>query len=530
MTGWRPMLRLAVRDALRSRGRSILVLVMIALPVLAVSTASVVLSTLDVSGAEGIDRRLGDADAAVSFAGRHAVQLPDPNLGVMRRGRVPTEHGPEQIAQVLDRDVSGTLWRTHRIRVRTEAGASDVPASEIDLTAAVTGDLYRVLRGRAPHTTGEVAVSPGLAERGPDLGEQLVVLDRRGREKATLAVVGIVRDPDRRDARTAVALPEAFWKSPPPGGTRWNRGEARWLIDAGGPVTWSDVRELNQVGALVVSRAVLDDPPPESAVPRSDMLGGGVGVDRAVLAVLALVVTMTLLEVVLLAGPAFAVGARRQQRSLALVAAAGGTPRQLRRVVLASAVVLGGLAACLGVSLGVGLAWAIQPVVQHFSGEWLGPFDVGWWQLMGIAGFGLLSAFLAAVVPAWLSARHDVVAVLARRRGDRQPGAGFPVLGAVLLAVGIALAAVSAGRASGGEFWIAAAAVPTVLGMVLLIPVQVALVARAGRWLPLPLRYAMRDAARHRTRTVPAVAAVAATVMGVVALGIGAASDEAQNR
>ena len=43
------------------------------------------------------------------------------------------------------------------------------------------------------------------------------------------------------------------------------------------------------------------------------------------------------------------------------------------------------------------------------------------------------------------------------------------------------------------------------------------------------MRYAVRDAARHRTRTVPAVAAVAATVAGVVALGIAMSSDEAQN-
>ena len=49
-------------------------------------------------------------------------------------------------------------------------------------------------------------------------------------------------------------------------------------------------------------------------------------------AVIVLVVVMALIEVVLLAGPAFAVGARKQQRSLALMSAAGGTPTQSRRV------------------------------------------------------------------------------------------------------------------------------------------------------------------------------------------------------
>ena len=66
--------------------------------------------------------------------------------------------------------------------------------------------------------------------------------------------------------------------------------------------------------------------------------------------------------------------------------------------------------------------------------------------------------------------------------------------------------------------------------MILLVPIVVVGVARLARRLPLAMRYAVRDAARHRTRTVPAVAAVAATVAGVVALGIANSSDEAENR
>jgi putative ABC transport system permease protein len=66
--------------------------------------------------------------------------------------------------------------------------------------------------------------------------------------------------------------------------------------------------------------------------------------------------------------------------------------------------------------------------------------------------------------------------------------------------------------------------------MILLIPLVLAALGRVGGRLPLVLRYAVRDAARHRTRTVPAVAAVAATVAGVVALGVGLTSDEKENR
>ena len=93
--------------------------------------------------------------------------------------------------------------------------------------------------------------------------------------------------------------------------------------------------------------------------------------------------------------------------------------------------------------------------------------------------------------------------------------------------MGVVLAVLGA-RQSSGEMLIAGAAVLTVIGMIFLVPVVVIAVARLGRRFPLPLRYAVRDAARHRTRTVPAVAAVAATVAGVVALSIGNTSDQAQ--
>ena len=123
--------------------------------------------------------------------------------------------------------------------------------------------------------------------------------------------------------------------------------------------------------------------------------------------------------------------------------------------------------------------------------------------------------------------------MLAGRRGDRSPRASTPVLGLVLLGAGIAGSVVRRRhlRDSGnGAYWIGASAVVSVLGMILVVPVVVVAVGAARGRLPLLLRYAARDAARHRTRTVPAVAAVAATVAGVVALGIANASDERAER
>ena len=238
---------------------------------------------------------------------------------------------------------------------------------------------------------------------------------------------------------------------------------------------------------------------------------------------------MALMEIVLLAGPAFAVGARRQSRALALLAANGGTPRQARRVVLGSAVVVGGVGAALGSVLGIVVARLVLPFLQEKQGTWFGPFQVRWTHVAAIAAFGLLSALLAAVVPAWMASRQDVVAVLAGRRGDRAASRRSPFIGIALLGLGV-VGAVMGAKQGSGELVIAGSAVVSVFGMIFLVPVVVVAVARLGRGFPLPLRYAVRDAARHRTRTVPAVAAVAATVAGVVALSIANSSSPGQAR
>ena len=56
LRGWRPALRIARREAVRARGRSVLVLVMIGLPVLAIVALDTLARTSDVSTVEGLSR------------------------------------------------------------------------------------------------------------------------------------------------------------------------------------------------------------------------------------------------------------------------------------------------------------------------------------------------------------------------------------------------------------------------------------------------------------------------------------------
>jgi putative ABC transport system permease protein len=66
------------------------------------------------------------------------------------------------------------------------------------------------------------------------------------------------------------------------------------------------------------------------------------------------------------------------------------------------------------------------------------------------------------------------------------------------------------------------------LGLVAMTPLLVGALGRLGRWLPLSGRLALRDAARNRGRTAPAVAAVLAAVAGTVAVATYIVSDDAR--
>src|SRR4051794_34336417 len=90
MAGWSAAFRIARRDAWRARGRSALVVVLIALPVLVVTAASVFLRTLDVTPAEAPEWWMGSADALLTVAAQGPVeQGVDPNSGPMSMGYDP---------------------------------------------------------------------------------------------------------------------------------------------------------------------------------------------------------------------------------------------------------------------------------------------------------------------------------------------------------------------------------------------------------------------------------------------------------
>src|SRR5206468_12462474 len=104
-----------------------------------------------------------------------------------------------------------------------------------------------------------------------------------------------------------------------------------YLVSSPQPITWPTVQRLNRVGVGVRSRFVVEHPPaglPVADPPTLASRARDVGIATVA-------VGLAVLEVVLLAGATFAVGARRQRRDLALVAAAGGDEGDVRSIVIA---------------------------------------------------------------------------------------------------------------------------------------------------------------------------------------------------
>jgi putative ABC transport system permease protein len=531
VTGWRAALRIARRQARRARGRSALVVAMIALPVAALAFVAVAQDTFKLTPDEQADRLMGKAQAVMTWPDdqpvhQHATELlwgpadlSGPGGGpiqVSGKGSSTASSSVQRLLALLPPGSRAIGEQLGALAVRTATGTGTLATRTLDLADPLARGILRPLSGRAPASASEVALTPAASRRlGAGLGGTVRSADGSG----SYRVVGIVEDPTDLESSTIVLR-----IAPPPDPRQDPRVTERWLVATPNPLTWTQVKQLNTHGVVAVSRYVLAHPP--SAAERYPEFSGSSGTS---LGVPALVGGLALLEVVLLAGPAFAVGARRRRRELALVAAAGGTPAHLRRIVLADGVVLGVLAAATGVGLGIVFAALGRPLIErHIAHVRSGGFQVFPLALAALAGLAVVTGVLAALVPAWIASRQDVVTALAGRRGITRSRRRWVALGAVLAAVGACVAATGALRVEAAL--ILAGLVVVELGLVLCTPAVVGLVARLGRFLPLAPRIALRDTSRNRTAAAPAISAVMAAVIGSLAVGVVLSSEAQRTR
>lgn len=526
---WRVSMRLARRDLGRHPVRAALTALLVAIPVFAATFLALTEHNSSWSPQAQAGQLMGQADALALTTTYRAVRPRDALYGVPQPVRRQGEQGERQALTpqaLTERLPDGTRVAPAPRRGWVELRSGGFATVRVVADDPLSQGLVDLRDGRMPAAADEVVLERFAAD---ELG--LLTADGEPREDVSLPLadgralrlVGTMSH-DRENG--LVLVTGAGFDV----GRDQPRVERSFLVDLPDDVRVDRalVEELAAVGVVLQPRTTLTDP--ERWGMRAD---SGRGVEAVVLGVV--IVLVGFLEVALLVGASFAVTARRQVHDLGLVAANGGTGRDLRRQMLAQGLVLG-VASSLVASAG-GVAaylWGARWLAD-VMGWPLYTREIAWPAVVVIAVLGSGSAIVAALLPARTVSRLTPMQSLAgafpvsthkpreRRRALVVAGSGL-----ALLATGGWLT--SRWFAPGGDQQVLG---PFVSGLGLLVLVVglvwasayvVHLLSGLGGRLPVSGRFAFRAAGRHRGRTAAATTGLMMTVALAVMAGFATTS------
>ncbi|MEJ7585259.1 MAG: FtsX-like permease family protein [Acidimicrobiales bacterium] len=468
--------RLARRELRRRPARTALVLLLVFLPTAVMGAAVTYVRTTERSPAEAVAAEWGRADTN--------AHLPD-------SGR-PTAEELDALRTALPAGSRLLVEQQVRDRVRLGDRRTYVSVSDLALDDPVAEGRFGPLRGRLPATAREAVLSTEAArDMGVEVGETLTP-DRLG---TRLTVVGTV--PERSGHDHIV-----YTRGPLPDGA-----ESYVVVAVDLPTgTSADFLSSSVPGWTLEPVTSYGDQGDKTAAVFWSYVGGGVG-----LIVLGTVITA-----------AFAVGARRQLRSVGLLSSSGASPSTVKWFLVAQGAVAGSVGSIVGVAAGV---LAVRTVPGHLLTSLAGrpvdqvvarPAD-----LLPIVVIGTLAASIAAWLPARSAARVPTLQALAGRRPLPKVPRRLPMLGALAVGGGCALLAmaVAGARDGGSSLWALVAiagGLAVLLGAIATAPWVIAGLERASTALPRSWRLAGRSLARSRVRSsavVGAVCAVSATLI-----------------
>ena len=537
---YRIALKIAARTSIRSLGRSALIATMVALPIAGLAGIGVVYASGEPTNDEVIATQLGQNEASLRLMGPpgdYFFQNPTGDILLQHTGgyveptgdlQHPAEAFPAgtRILPLFDTLVTAT----------TATGLGSFRVIEGPSWDAAFSGVYDVIEGRTPRTDREVMVTASLLSRlGVEVGDSV---DLRSSAQVDVTVVGLL------DCHNCADATELFFarEGSISGTTASDHLQEATFYLPDLELDWADVQRLNQEGLIAVSRSVLLDPPPLDS--RFTTNTPSFGKFIAIFAVVAIGGVFAAFEVVLLAGAAFTVTARQQQRTLATLASVGSPRKLLFRVLAANGIVLGAVGAIPGIIVGIGAAAAFMTLTSNGSATQYYGFHVPWPALAGFAVFATVIGWLASLVPARNASRFDIVAALRSSRKPPPPSKRKPIAGLVMLLVGVGSAIVGgtlmavliqAGRSvAGGHplLWLpivmlVVGPVLAQVGLILCSPLVLRMIARAMSRAGIGARLASRDAARNPSRAVPALAAIMTTVfVAVFAMSMVSAGQE----
>lgn len=500
--------RIARREAMRYKGRSILSITLLGLPLLGVAIGASAFDTATLSAEETAVQYLGENEAFIEavFPGEPITQYTwDDEYPWWELNSYDEDVEPKSVTEmeILAELPIGSwvapysTWNgsAEQTQVETPDGLGDLSVFGYDLsdpTYEAAGFEY--LEGSPPIRDEVVLTEDAASYLEVGVGDSITLVNGASSEEHEVS--GIIEIPWDINGRYAIA---PFFP----------KNSNGWLVDTPEEFTHEDALKLNEAGFSVWATSLLDTPPtaPDGQEYVDEMSG-------FMLTIYGLVVVTVLMEVILLAGPAFAISARRRTREFALMSATGATPAQIRNTVLAGGVLFGLLAAFTAVVLGIGVVAIGLPLLEQLVGHRTPGLRVLPWLQAVLVGVAIATGLLSALAAAISASRVNVVAALMGRTPGRKGSKRWMVIGLVMVAAGLACG--FAGLTIWNMPLMAGAIILLQLGLVACTPALLGLTAKLGRWLPLAPRMALREAGRNRGSAAPAIAAV----LGVVAAGM----------
>ncbi|HUD35953.1 MAG TPA: FtsX-like permease family protein [Streptosporangiaceae bacterium] len=304
------------------------------------------------------------------------------------------------------------------------------------------------------------------------------------------------------------------------------------LLDEFALVAPGQVRAPTEVTVLFDARGVIPRSLRPDVTSRTTAANANV-INPMTISLAAAVLGMLLIALVSVAG--FTVLAQRRLRSIGMLGAQGATDASVRLVVSANGFATGVVGAVAGFVLGLAAWLAYRPAAEASAHHVIGTFQLPWLVIFVSMALAVLAAYLAAVRPAWAIARVPIVAALAGRPpAPRQArrlagpvGAGLLVLAFFLIGLASAQATSTAAQPGNKSTLLLALVVGLIVlcvGVVLVAPTCLALLARVARRAPVVVRLAVRDLARYRVRSGAALGAISLSVLVAVIICVVAAA------
>jgi putative ABC transport system permease protein len=433
----------------------------------------------------------GEADFGTA---NHSVVLDDPDPDLVQ----PTVAAVEERLGAVD--IIG-----HR-DVPVPGSVDPVDYRSQDPAGPYGSPLLDLRDGRYPTTDDEVAITDGIADTlDVDIGATIAL------DGVQRTVIGVVENPSDLDDEFVLQAPSSLGAP----------DSVTMLIDASDEQVDSFWQEQADSGQPPVSYNMMISS-------RKDLAE-----DVAAAVTVLTVAAVALFLVSLVAAASFVVLAQRRLRQLGMFAAAGGTEKQVRLVMVANGAVAGAVAAVLGTVVGVGGWIALAPRVEQAAGYRIDAFNVPWWLLVTGGLLAVVSAAGAAWWPARTMARIPSVLALSGRPPRPAPAHRSATLAGAFIVGGLACLALAGdvnettGDASlnlGNFLLVAAGTLATIVGVLLVSPLAIRLLARGATRLPVAMRLALRDLGRYQARSGAALAAISLALGIPVAIVVTAAS------